>query len=207
MKLVFFGPPGVGKGTAAARLSKEKNIPHISTGELFREAVKNQTELGKKVQSIIDAGALVPDTVTIELVRDRLSKADIETGYILDGFPRTLEQAEALSGMCSLCKVVNLVADDSIIIERLSGRRVCRAQGHTFHVTYMAPKEEGICDICGSELYQRKDDSKEAVQERLDVYRKQTKPLINYYRNHGILLDIDASPSPDEVYGSVVAKL
>lgn len=207
MKLVFFGPPGVGKGTAAARLSKEKNIPHISTGDLFREAVKNQTDLGKKVQSIMESGALVPDGVTIELVRERLSKDDTEAGYILDGFPRTTEQAEALSEMCSLDTVVNFVADDSIIVERLSGRRVCRAQGHTFHVTYMPPKKEGICDICGSELYQRKDDSKEAVQERLDVYRKQTKPLINYYRDLGILLDIDASPPPDEVYSSVIAKL
>ena len=155
----------------------------------------------------MESGALVPDAVTIELVRQRLSKDDTEAGYILDGFPRTVDQAEALSGMCQLDIVVNFVANDSIIIERLSGRRVCRAHGHTFHISYMPPKKEGICDICGSELYQRKDDSEEAVRERLSVYREQTQPLIQYYRDFDILLDIDAAPSPDEVYGSVLAKL
>lgn len=204
MIVVFFGPPGAGKGTIAAKLSQTRGVPHISTGDLFREAVRNKTELGRKVESIMASGALVPDDVTIALVRERLDRPDVKDGGILDGFPRTVFQADALAGFCTVDLVINFEIDDAKIVERLSGRRVCRANGHTFHVRFMPPAKAGVCDICGSELYQRDDDSEASIKKRLSVYREQTSPLIDYYREKGSLRDIDAAPSVDEVFQSVL---
>ena len=199
MNLIFLGPPGAGKGTLAARAVDILGLPHISTGAIFRSAIAAQSELGLKVKAIIDAGKLVNDETTIELVKERLAQADAQKGYILDGFPRTIPQAEALAGFSTVEKVVNFDIPDSGVLERLGGRRVCRKCGFNFHVKFNRPKTEGVFDHCGGEVYTRDDDRPEAVQKRLEVYRAQTAPLIDYYRKKGILVDIDASPLVDEV--------
>jgi adenylate kinase len=199
MKLIFLGPPGAGKGTLAVRAVEILNIPHISTGAIFRSAIAAQSPLGLKVKAIIDAGKLVDDETTIELVKERLARADVKSGYILDGFPRTIAQAEALAGFSAVDKVVNFDIPDSNVLERLGGRRVCRKCGHNFHIIFDKPKQEGVCDHCNGEVYIRDDDKPEAIQKRLEVYRAQTAPLIDFYRNKGSLVDVDARPPVDEV--------
>lgn len=199
MKLVFLGPPGAGKGTLATLAKDAFHVVHISTGDIFRANIKNGTPLGLKVKAILDSGGLVPDDVTIEIVKDRLAQADCQAGYLLDGFPRTVVQAEALAGFENLDAVVNFVLADGEIVNRLSGRRVCKACGTGFHLTAMPPKQPGVCDKCGSELIQRKDDEAASIEERLRVYAANTQPLIDWYRTKGLLKNIDAGPSPTEV--------
>jgi adenylate kinase len=199
MKLIFLGPPGAGKGTLAARVVDILKVPHISTGAIFRAAMADKSPLGLKVKAIIDAGKLVDDETTIELVKERLAREDAQKGYILDGFPRTIPQAEALAGFSSVDKAVNFDIPDPAVLERLGGRRVCRNCGHNFHVIFDKPQKEGICDHCGGEVYTRDDDRPEAVQKRLEVYRAQTAPLIEFYRGKGLLVDVDARPGADQV--------
>ncbi|MDR0374468.1 MAG: adenylate kinase [Treponema sp.] len=199
MKLIFLGPPGAGKGTLAVRVKELLNAPHISTGVIFREAIAAKTALGLKVKTIIDAGKLVDDETTIALARERLAQADAQKGYILDGFPRTIAQAEALAAFSTVDKVVNFDIPDPGVIERLSGRRVCRKCGFNWHAVFNPPKQENVCDTCGGEVYIRDDDKPEAIGKRLEVYREQTAPLIAFYRAKGLLVDIDASPMVDEI--------
>jgi len=199
MKLIFLGPPGAGKGTLAVRAVDILGVPHISTGAIFRSAIAAQSALGLKVKAIIDAGKLVDDDTTIELVKERLAQADAQKGYILDGFPRTIPQAQALAQFSTVDKAVNFDIPDSGVLERLGGRRVCRKCGFNYHVIFTRPKVENVCDRCGGEIYIRDDDRPEAVQKRLEVYRAQTAPLIDYYRQQGLLVDIDASPMIDEI--------
>ena len=207
MRLVFLGPPGAGKGTIAAKAKDVYGIPHISTGDLFRENIKNETGLGVRVKSILAAGDLVPDEVTIAMVDQRLKEDDANGGFILDGFPRTIAQADALASMTDLDRVVNFVLDKEAIVRRLSGRRVCKSTGRTYHILYNPPKVEGIDDETGEPLIQRDDDKEEAIRNRLEVYEASTAPLIAYYRDRGLLVDIDASLSPDEVLKAMVDAL
>jgi adenylate kinase len=199
MKLIFLGPPGAGKGTLAVKAVEILNVPQISTGSIFRAAVAAQSQLGLKVKAIMDSGKLVDDETTIALVKERLAQDDVQKGYILDGFPRTIPQAQALATFSSVDKVVNFDIPDSGVVERLGGRRVCRKCGYNFHAVFNKPSKEGICDHCGGEIYIRDDDQPAAIQKRLEVYREQTAPLIDYYRQKGLLLDIDARPLVDEV--------
>ena len=198
---VFLGPPGAGKGSLAVKVAEDYKIPHISTGDIFRANIKAQTPLGVKVKAIIDSGSLVSDELTFELVKDRLAQDDCKNGYILDGFPRTIPQAEMLDGLVADLKVVNFNIADEIVIRRLSTRRVCKACGANFNVLTLPPKVEGVCDKCGGELYQRDDDKQEAILHRMDVYREQTEPLINYYKNKGKITDLDASIETDILLG------
>jgi adenylate kinase len=199
MKLIFLGPPGAGKGTLAAKAVDILKVPHISTGAIFRSAIAEKSPLGLTVKAIIDAGKLVDDETTIALVRERLAREDVRQGYILDGFPRTIPQAEALAGFSQVDKVVNFDIPDSAVLERLSGRRVCRNCGINYHVIFNKPKQETVCDACGGEVIVRDDDREEAVRKRLQVYRDQTAPLIEYYRAKGLLVDVDARPAVDMV--------
>ena len=205
MNLVFLGPPGGGKGTMASRLSEAKGIPHISTGDIFRWNINNQTELGKKVKSILDSGDLVPDELTIELVKDRLAKDDAKAGFILDGFPRTIPQAEALDGFATVDKAILFSLSDEEIIKRLSGRRVHKPSGRTYHVEFNPPNVAGKDDETGEDLIQREDDKVDAIKNRLSVYHKQTAPLIDYYKDKGKLTEVDAGPAPDDVFGALEA--
>ena len=196
MKLVILGPPGAGKGTQAEYIVKRYNIPHISTGDIFRENIKNNTELGKKAKSYMDKGLLVPDDLVIALVEDRLNKDDAKEGFLLDGFPRTVAQAVSLDSILDknddkLTKVINISVDPEILIERAVGRRVCKTCGMTYHVKFNPPKEEGVCDKDGTKLIQRDDDTEETVKTRISVYFDQTAPLIDYYRAQNLLIDID----------------
>ena len=197
MNFIFLGPPGAGKGTLAAAVSALYGIPHISTGEIFRAAIKAQTPLGKKVKAIIDSGALVGDDITVELIRDRLAQSDAKNGFILDGFPRTINQAEQLEKIAKIDCAVNFDINDEAVVERLSGRRVCRKCSHNFHVVFMPPEKENTCTHCGGELYIRDDDKPEAIKRRLEVYRAQTAPLIDFYRSKNLLKNIDAKPATD----------
>ena len=190
---IFLGPPGAGKGSLAVKVAEDYKIPHISTGDIFRANIKAQTPLGVKVKAIIDSGSLVSDELTFELVKDRLAQDDCKNGYILDGFPRTIPQAEMLEGLVSDVKVVNFTIKDDIVIRRLSTRRVCKSCGANFNVLTLPPKVEGVCDKCGGELYQRDDDKQESILHRMDVYREQTEPLINFYKEKGKITDLDAS--------------
>ena len=198
---IFLGPPGAGKGSLAVKVAEDYKIPHISTGDIFRANIKAQTPLGVKVKAIIDSGSLVSDELTFELVKDRLAQDDCKNGYILDGFPRTIPQAEMLEGLVSDVKVVNFEIQDEIVIRRLSTRRVCKACGANFNVLTLPPKGEGVCDKCGGELYQRDDDKQESIMHRMDVYREQTEPLINFYKNKGKITDLDASIETDVLLG------
>ena len=199
MKLIFLGPPGAGKGTLAAKAVDILKLPHISTGAIFRSAMAAGSPLGLKVKAIVSSGKLVDDETTIELVKERLAQNDVQKGYILDGFPRTIPQAQTLEKFSSVDKVVNFDIPDSLILERLGGRRVCRKCGHNFHIIFDKPKQEGLCDHCGGEVYTRDDDKAQAIQKRLEVYRAQTAPLIDFYRSKGLLIDVDARPAVDKV--------
>ena len=212
MYILLMGPPGAGKGTQAERMIEEYKIPHISTGDMFRYAVKKGTELGKEASRYMQAGQLVPDVVTIGIVRDGLAKPECKEGFILDGFPRTLDQAEALDGILSdltikLTAVVDIFVADSEIIERVTGRRICRSCGATYHIKFNQTKVDGICDKCGGILYQRDDDKEETVKKRLQVYHEQTKPLIEYYQKQGIYLPIPGDRPIGEVFQDINDKL
>ncbi len=197
MKLVFIGPPGTGKGTMAKKISDNYRIPHISTGDLFRAEIDNDSDLGKQVKAILDSGDLVPDDITVEIVKRRFTGPDVKRGFILDGFPRTITQAEQLKSFCELHKVINFHLSDDVILERLAGRRVCRNCGTNYHVKFMPPRESGKCDKCGGELYIREDDRPEAIKKRLKKYRKESERLIEFYKKEGLLINLDASPHPD----------
>jgi adenylate kinase len=201
MKLIFLGPPGAGKGTISDLAVDKLGLPHISTGDLFRAAVKNGTPLGLKVKDIMASGGLVPDELTIELVKERLSRPDVSKGWILDGFPRTIPQAEALEKIASVDSVVNFEVADEIVVGRLSGRRMCKTCGKIYHVKNMPPKKEGVCDADGGPLYIRDDDKEDAIKVRLETYRKSTAPLIDWYGKKGKLLTIDGVGAPAEVLG------
>lgn len=202
------GPPGAGKGTQAARIASFCEIPHISTGDMFRAAIKSGTELGKALKSYLDNGQLVPDQVTINIIRERLQEQDCADGFILDGFPRTLPQAEALDqlladlGVC-LDTVLNIAVTTGALLERLTGRRVCRRCGTPYHLLFQPPAVTGVCDRCGGELYQRSDDTEATVQERLDVYTRQTAPLLEYYQKQGLLREINGNISIEEVWTGI----
>lgn len=196
MHILLMGPPGAGKGTQAANLVKELGVPHISTGDMFRAAVKEGTALGKQAKACMDAGKLVPDEVTIGIVRERLAKDDCKKGFILDGFPRTVEQADALNGILkelglALKRVLNINVPAADLVERAVGRRICKKCGATYHVSFNPTKKEGVCDDCGGELYQRADDTRETMENRLSVYEASTRPLIEYYEKAGIYTEVD----------------
>ena len=193
MNFIFLGPPGAGKGSLAVKVAEDYKIPHISTGDIFRANIKNQTELGKKVKAIIDSGSLVSDEMTFEHVKDRLSQSDCTNGYILDGFPRTIPQAEMLSGLVKDLAVVNFEIADEAVIKRLSTRRVCKGCGANYNILTLPPKKEGVCDSCGGELYQRDDDKQESILHRMEVYREQTEPLINFYKEKGKIYNFDSA--------------
>lgn len=212
MRVVFMGPPGAGKGTQAARIAERHSMPHIATGDIFRQAIKEGTPLGREVKKYLDAGALVPDDVTTAVVAERLSREDCAGGFVLDGFPRTLAQAEALDATLaemgiSLDVAISLVVRDEEIMRRLGGRRVCTRCGATYHIDAKPPRVEGVCDLCGAELRQRHDDREETIRERLEVYRKQTAPVLEYYRTRGKLAEVDGEQSLDEVTESIEAVL
>ena len=207
MKLIFLGPPGAGKGTQAKILSKKINIPQISTGDLFRENLKNKTELGIKAKEFMDKGLLVPDEVTNAMAKNRLEKDDCQQGYILDGYPRTVPQAEFLDSVQEIDKVINFKLNEEEVIKRISGRRTCSKCGEMFHLMYKKPQKENICDVCSGELTQRIDDKPEAVKKRLEVYKKQTEPLIEYFTNQGKILNINAFPKIEEIAEKVIEVL
>lgn len=207
MNLVFLGPPGAGKGTQAARLSQKAGIPHVSTGDLFRNHIKNQTELGKKIKAVLDAGDLVPDEVTTELVRQRIKERDAAKGFILDGFPRTIPQAEALESIAAVRHVLLFDLTEDEIVIRLSGRRVALASGRVYHIVFNPPKKEGVCDVSGEKLVIRPDDDPSAIRNRLKVYRNLTEPLVDFYKHRGLLNVINAAQSGDEVFLSVCSVL
>ncbi len=209
MKIIMLGAPGAGKGTQAQMIAEKYNIPHISTGDIFRANIKNGTELGKKAKEFIDKGQLVPDELTVELLLDRVANDDCKNGYVLDGFPRTIPQADVLDS--ELTKLgdkvdyaINVDVPDENIVRRMSGRRACLKCGATYHIEHIPPKTEGICDKCGSELVQREDDKPETVQNRLSVYHEQTQPLIDYYDKKNILRTVDGTKDMQEVFNEIV---
>ncbi|NSL52571.1 adenylate kinase [Calidifontibacillus erzurumensis] len=208
MNLVLMGLPGAGKGTQAEKIVAKYKIPHISTGDMFRQAIAEGTELGMKAKSYMDQGALVPDEVTIGIVKDRLSKDDCKNGFLLDGFPRTVPQAEALEVLLSelgreINYVIHIEVDTSKLMERLTGRRICKSCGATYHMVFNPPKQEGVCDKCGGELYQRSDDNAETVGNRLDVNLKQTQPLLDFYSKKGYLRNINGDQDIDKVFSDI----
>ena len=212
MKIIMLGAPGAGKGTQAKQIASKYSIPHISTGDIFRANIKNGTELGKKAKSYMDQGLLVPDELTCDLVVDRISQADAANGYVLDGFPRTIPQAEALTNALNarnekIDYAINVEVPDSNIVNRMSGRRACLGCGATYHIEFNAPKKEGVCDVCGAELVLRDDDKPETVQKRLNVYHDQTQPLIEYYSKAGALVEVDGTQDIDVVFQDIVKIL
>jgi adenylate kinase len=213
MRIVLVGPPGAGKGTQAAFLAENLSIPHISTGDLFRANIGQQTELGKLAKSYMDKGELVPDEVTIAMAKDRMEQADAVDGFLLDGFPRNVSQAEALDGMLTeggmkLDAVLDLEVPEDEIVKRIAGRRICRKDSaHVFHATYNPPRTEGVCDVCGGELYQRDDDTEDTVRKRLEVYHTQTEPIIDYYRAQDLVVTIEALGKVDEVTARAMSAL
>lgn len=212
MQILLMGPPGAGKGTQAVKLVEKFSIPQISTGDMFRAAVKEGTELGKKAKACMEAGTLVPDEVTVGIVRERLAKDDCKNGFILDGFPRTVEQAEELQkileelGM-SLTKVLNIHVPAEHLIERAVGRRICKTCGATYHVKFNPPKSDNVCDNCGGQLYQRADDNEETMKKRLSVYEESTRPLIDYYKKVGVYAEIDGRQPIENVTEELVNVL
>ena len=212
MKIIMLGAPGAGKGTQAKRIAKKYNIPHISTGDIFRANIKEGTELGKKAKEYMDKGELVPDDITIGMLLDRIHKSDCKDGFVLDGFPRTIPQAKSLTEALSKLNesidyAINIDVPDESIITRMGGRRACLSCGSTYHIKYSAPKKENICDNCGSELVIRDDDKPETVKKRLDVYHNQTQPLIDYYDNEKILASVDGTKDMEEVFLDIIAVL
>ncbi len=212
MKIIMLGAPGAGKGTQAKKIAAKYQIPHISTGDIFRANIKNGTELGKKAKTYMDQGLLVPDKLVCDLVVDRVQQADCEKGYILDGFPRTIPQAESLDKALaalgeSVDYAVNVEVPDENIVKRMGGRRACVGCGATYHMEFAPTKKEGICDTCGAELILRDDDKPETVQKRLGVYHDQTQPLIEYYHKKGILRDVDGTMDMEEVFQAIVKIL
>jgi adenylate kinase len=210
--IVLLGPPGAGKGTQAQVISKSLGLPHISSGDIFRNNIKNQTELGKLAKGYMDRGELVPDDVTIAMIRERLSGPDCATGALLDGFPRTPAQAAALDKMLSefdgaVQKVPLISVVEDVLVERLTGRWTCRAQGHVYHEKYNPPRSAGMCDVDGSELYQRDDDKAETVKRRIRVYLEQTQPLIDYYQLQGKLVEVDGTQAIERVSADILAAL
>lgn len=212
MRFILLGPPGAGKGTQAVSIAEKYGIPHISTGDIFRKNIKEGTELGLKAQSFMNQGLLVPDELVVEIVEDRLLEADATGGFLLDGFPRTVFQAEALDQALlkngvSLTKVINIVVDPSLLIARAVGRRICKQCGATYHVKFNASKVEGVCDKCGGELYQRADDKEETVTQRIQVYINETSPLIDYYQKTGHLLNINGEQAIHTVFDDIIKAL
>ena len=212
MKLIMLGAPGAGKGTQAKRIAAKYGIPHISTGDIFRANIKNGTELGKKAQTYMDQGLLVPDELVCDLVVDRIQQSDCEKGYVLDGFPRTIPQAAALTAALEklgtgIDYAINVEVPDANILNRMGGRRACLGCGATYHVEFNPPKQEGVCDTCGAELVLRDDDKPETVQKRLDVYHEQTQPLIDYYTKAGKLAEVDGTKDMDDVFAAIVDLL
>lgn len=212
MRLVLLGPPGVGKGTQASNIVKKYNIPHISTGDILRDNIKNQTELGKTAKDYMDKGLLVPDELVVSIMKNRLLEDDCKNGFLLDGFPRTVEQGKELDQVLldmgiKLDKVINIKAADEVLIERITGRRICKACGATYHMTFNPPKAEGICDVDGETLYQRDDDKVETVKTRIGVYEEQTAPLIKYYDDQNLILNIDGTQAIDQIFEKIVNSL
>ena len=212
LRTVLLGPPGAGKGTQAVRIAEKYEIPHISTGDIFRDNIKRQTELGKKAQEYMNKGELVPDDLVIEIATSRLLDDDCMCGFLLDGFPRTVHQAEKLDEFLaahsgSLDKVINITADDQILIRRLTGRRVCRQCGASYHIVNIPPQKEGICDACGGELIQRDDDTETTVRNRIAVYEEQTMPLLDYYTAKGNIVTVDGTAPLDDVFAEISEAL
>ena len=209
MNIILMGLPGAGKGTQASEIVKKFPIPHISTGDMFRKAIKDETDLGKKAKSYMDRGELVPDEVTVGIVKERISEDDAKKGFLLDGFPRTIDQAESLNQIMSeldreIDAVINIEVPEEELMNRLTGRRICEKCGTTYHLVFNPPKVDGICDIDGGKLYQREDDNPETVSNRLSVNVKQSKPILEYYNNKGVLKNIDGSKDIDEVTDDVI---
>jgi adenylate kinase len=212
MRILLMGPPGAGKGTQAERISGYCKIPHIATGDIFREAIRSGTDLGRQAKSYLDAGELVPDAVTIGIVRERVQALDCKAGFLLDGFPRTIPQAEALERLLDelsmkLDLVLNIKVAPAVLVERLTGRRICRQCGTSYHLVFNPPKQDGICDRCGGELYQRSDDTPETVSDRMRVYTNKTAPLLKFYRQRGLLRDVDGEPGIDAVWDAILGLL
>ena len=212
MRLIILGPPGAGKGTQADSIIKKYHIPHISTGDILRENIKNETDLGKQAKAYMDKGALVPDELVIALVQDRITRDDCKEGFLLDGFPRTTGQAVALDAELkklgiALDRAINIMVDPELLIERAVGRRVCKTCGATYHVTFNPPKEEGKCDVDHTVLIQRDDDTEETVKNRIQVYMNQTSPLIDYYKAQGLLLDVNGAQDIGKVFEDIVVGL
>src|SRR5699024_9877866 len=208
MNSIIMGLPGAGKGTQAAKIIKKHSIPHISTGDMFRLAIKNETDLGKQAKAFMDQGELVPDEVTVGIVKERLSQSDAKGGFLLDGFPRTIEQAEALNKIMEdlgsqIDQTINIDVPEEELMNRLTGRRICETCGATYHLVFNPPKEEGICDLDGGKLYQREDDNPDTVANRLEVNIKQTTPLLNFYKELGVLSTVDGSKDIDEVFEEI----
>lgn len=212
LRVILLGPPGAGKGTQAVRIVDKFNVPHISTGDIFRDNIKKGTELGKKAKAYMDRGELVPDDLVIEIATTRLLEDDCKEGFLLDGFPRTIYQAEKLDAFLEkhgqkIDKVLNLDVKKDVLIERLTGRRVCKGCGASFHIKNMPPKKAGICDVCGGELFQRSDDTAATVANRIDVYNEQTLPLVEYYKKAGVLFDVDGSIDADPLFDKIRVEL
>ena len=212
MKIIMLGAPGAGEGTQAKKIAEKYGIPHISTGDIFRANIKNQTELGMKAKGYMDQGMLVPDELTLELIMDRFTTDDCKNGYVLDGFPRTIPQAEALTKALAdkqdaVDYAINVDVPDEAIVTRMSGRRACLTCGGTYHIKFNPTKVEGVCDACGGELVLRADDKPETVQKRLDVYHEQTQPLIDYYQTQNILKEVDGTLPLEEVFSAIIAIL
>ena len=212
LRTILLGPPGAGKGTQAVKIVEKYSIPHISTGDIFRENIKNETELGKRAKSYMDRGELVPDELVVEIATDRLTKNDCKNGFLLDGFPRTIFQAEKLDEFLTkrgekIDKVINIDVEKDALVKRITGRRVCKSCGASYHVVNIPPKKDGVCDLCDGELIQRADDTEETVLNRIYVYNKQTKPLVDYYDKAGVIVNIDGNKDLDDVLSDIITAL